>query len=406
MNVRHLLGCFTLAILLQACGGDESAPPTPPPPGNVTLAIEQVFGGLPSFSEPVLMLQEPASTARWYVVQKAGIVYVFDNQPNVSARRVFVNVSSSLPDAGGERGLLGMAFHPNFPINPRVYLSYTANDGSQLVTRVVEYQTRDSGQTLDASSALVVLQVYQPQGNHNGGHIAFGPDGFLYVGRGDGGGGGDQFGTIGNGQRLSTLLGKLLRIDVNATTGATRYAIPSGNPFAASQQLCNNDVGSFTSNCPEIYAYGFRNPWRWSFDRASGELWLGDVGQNSWEEINRVIAGGNYGWRCREGAHAFNATCGANAGSSIDPVAEYGRADGISVTGGFVYRGTSIPALVGRYVFGDFGSGRIWHIARDTAPTLTVTAGLSTGLSISSFAQDAAGEIYVVHFGGTLHRLR
>lgn len=376
------------------------------PSSSVSLAIEPVFAGLPAFSEPVLMLQEPASTARWYVVQKGGIVYVFDNVSGISTRRVFVNVAASLSDAGGERGLLGMAFHPGFPANPRVYLSYTANDGGQLVTRVVEYQTRDGGVTLDATSAVVVLQTYQPQGNHNGGHIAFGPDGYLYIGRGDGGGGGDQFGAIGNGQRLSTLLGKLLRIDVNGSTGGARYAIPAGNPFAASPQLCNNDVGAFTASCPEIYAWGLRNPWRWSFDPGSGELWLGDVGQGAWEEINRVTAGGNYGWRCREGAHGYNAACGPNAGSSIDPVAEYGRSEGFSVTGGHVYRGSAIPALVGRYVFGDFGSGRIWHIARDTPPTLVVTTGFDTGLSISSFAQDAAGEIYVVHFGGTLHRLR
>jgi uncharacterized repeat protein (TIGR03806 family) len=427
MDARHVSGCITVAIILLACGGGEStSPPVNEPPvsgldsrpsntsclagdapsSSVSLGIEPVFAGLPSFSEPVLMLQEPASASRWYVVQKAGIVHVFDNQPDVSARRVFINVASSLSDAGGERGLLGMAFHPSFPANPRVYLSYNANDGSRLVTRVVEYQSRDGGLTLDAASAVTVLQTYQPQGNHNGGHIAFGPDGFLYVGRGDGGGGGDQFGAIGNGQRLSTLLGKILRIDVNGTTGSTRYAIPAGNPFAASPQLCNNDVGAFTANCPEIYAYGLRNPWRWSFDRGSGELWVGDVGQGAWEEIDRVTLGGNYGWRCREGAHSFNAACGPNAGSSIDPIAEYGRSEGYSVTGGYVYRGSNIPALAGRYVFGDFGSGRIWHIARDTPPTLQVTTGFDTGLNISSFAEDAAGEIYVVHFGGTLHRLR
>ena len=190
-----------------------------------------------------------------------------------------------------------------------------------------------------------------------------------------------QHGTIGNGQRLSTLLGKMLRIDVNGTTGATRYAIPAGNPYAGNA-VCNNDTGAFTQNCPEIYAYGFRNPWRWSFDTGSGELWVGDVGQNAWEEVDRVVAGGNYGWRCREGAHAFNGTCGTNAASAIDPIAEYSHAQGISITGGFVYRGSAIPALVGRYVFGDFGSGRIWHVARDTTPTLQVTTGFDSGLGI------------------------
>jgi uncharacterized repeat protein (TIGR03806 family) len=351
------------------------------------------------------MLQEPASSARWYVVEKTGVVQVFDNQPNVAAKRVFINVASQIAgSATDERGLLGMAFHPGWPANPRVYLSYTANAGG-LVSRIVEYQTRDGGQTLDATSGLVILQTYQPESNHNGGHIAFGPDGFLYFGLGDGGGGGDVHGAIGNGQRLSTLLGKMLRIDVNGSIGATRYAIPSGNPFAGGA-VCNNDTGTFTQSCPEIFAFGFRNPWRWSFDSGNGELWAGDVGQGAWEEVDRVVAGGNYGWRCREGAHAYDGNCGSNAGSAIDPVAEYSHAHGVSITGGHVYRGSAIPALAGRYVFGDYGSGRIWHVARDTPPTLQVSTGLDSGLNISSFAQGADGETYIVHFGGTLHRLR
>lgn len=421
------------ALLLQACAGSADGPATPDPdpgPGpapasgldtrpvnasclagaapstSVSLGIERVFASLPNFNLPILMLQAPASTDRWYVVEKMGAVYSFQNQPGVSARSLFVDVSSQIAaSTGDERGLLGMAFHPAWPGNPRAYLSYTANAGGQLVSRVVEYQTLDGGQTLDASNPQVILQTYQPQGNHNGGHIAFGPDGYLYFGLGDGGGGGDPFPPIGNGQRLSTLLGKMLRIDVNGTTGATRYAIPAGNPYAGGA-VCNNDTGSFTHICPEIFAYGLRNPWRWSFDQGSGELWLGDVGQLLWEEVNRIQAGGNYGWRCREGAHAYNASCGSNAGSSIDPVAEYGRSYGNSITGGYVYRGSSIPTLGGRYVFGDFGSGRIWHVARDTPPTLQVTSGLDSGLNISSFAQGADGEIYVVHFGGTLHQLR
>jgi len=385
------------------------------PSSGVSLAVEQVFSGLPVFSVPILMLQEPHGTDRWYVVQKTGRIYVFSNQPNVSQRREFANVTAAVAvdpnNAGDERGLLGMAFHPDYPANPRVYLSYTATNAGQLVSRVVEYQAQggatapDGGLTLNTASAVTILQLNQPEANHNGGHIAFGPDGYLYIGLGDGGGGGDAHGSIGNGQRLSTLLGKMLRIDVNGTTGATRYAIPSSNPFAGGA-VCNNDTGAFTQNCPEIHAWGFRNPWRWSFDTGSGELWLGDVGQGSWEEVDRVVQGGNYGWRCREGAHAFNGACGPNAGSSIDPVAEYGRSAGTTVTGGYVYRGNAIPALSGRYVFGDYGNGRIWHVARNQAPTLQVTSGFDSGLSISSFAQDASGEIYIVNYGGTLHRLR
>jgi uncharacterized repeat protein (TIGR03806 family) len=379
------------------------------PASTVALGLDQVFAGVGAFSMPILMLQEPKSSASWYVVQKTGIVYAFDNQPNVATKRVFIDLSSKIAvnasDATDERGLLGMAFHPNYPTDPRVYLSYTAIAGSQLQSRVVEYQTRDGGQTLDDSSGRVILRVNQPEANHNGGNIAFGPDGFLYIGLGDGGGGGDAHGAIGNGQRLSTLLGKMLRIDVNVSGPGPRYAIPADNPFAGGA-LCNNDAGAFTANCPEIYAYGFRNPWRWSFDSGSGELWVGDVGQNTWEEVDRVTLGGNYGWRCREGAHAFNATCGTNTGNNIDPVAEYSHTFGIAVTGGFVYRGSSIAALSGRYVFGDYGSGRIWTIARDTTPTQEVTTGFDTGLNIASFAQDSAGEIYVVNLGGTLHKLR
>ena len=431
-RIRFAAAC--LLGMLQACGGDSgdaggggvgTTPPIAPgalsgldsrpanssclagdaPSGVVSLAVERVFPNLAAFSSPVLMLQEPASSARWYVVEKTGTVQVFDNQPNVSAKRLFINVAGQIAgSATDERGLLGMAFHPGWPANPRVYLSYTANAGG-LVSRIVEYQSRDGGQTLDAGSGVVILQTYQPESNHNGGNIVFGPDGFLYIGLGDGGGGDDMHGTIGNGQRLSTLLGKMLRIDVNGSTGATHYAIPSANPFAGGA-ACNNDTGAFTQNCPEIYAYGFRNPWRWSFDSNNGELWVGDVGQNAWEEVDRVVAGGNYGWRCREGAHSHDASCGANAGSAIDPVAEYSHAQGISITGGYVYRGSAIPALAGRYVFGDYGSGRIWHVARDTQSTLQVTTGLDSGLNISSFAQGADSELYIVHFGGTLHRLR
>lgn len=422
-------------LLLASCGGSgdaggspppsQPAPPSPPadplvsgldarpgnasclagdaPSGDLALSTEQVFAGVGAFSQPILMLQEPSSTARWYVVQQGGTVYVFDNQPGVTSRRVFINLEGAIT-SGGEAGLLGMAFHPGWPANPRVYFSYTAMDGSQLVSRVVEYTTTDGGATAAANSARTILQVNQPAANHNGGHMAFGPDGLLYIGLGDGGGGGDPWGSIGNGQRLSTLLGKVLRINVDSSTGATPYAIPAGNPYAGGA-VCNFDTGAFTHNCPEIHAYGLRNPWRWSFDSVSGELWLGDVGQGEREEVNRVVSGGNYGWRCREGSLPFNNSCGPNAGSAIAPVAEYGRAQGASITGGYVYRGSAIAQLANRYVFGDFISGRIWHIARNTSPTQVVTAGFDSGLNISSFAQGADGEIHVVHYGGTLHRL-
>lgn len=372
------------------------------PAQNVALATTRVFPNLPSFSSPVLMLQAPGDATRWFVVEQGGRVRVFDNQASVSTTRSFVDITARV-QSGGETGLLGMAFHPNFPTNPRVYLSYT-NGSSGLVSRVSEFQSSDGGQTLDPATEVILLTVTQPESNHNGGNIAFGPDGYLYIGFGDGGGGGDQHPPIGNGQNLTTTLGKLLRIDIGGSTGSVRYRIPAGNPYVGNA-LCN--TGSGTQSCPEIYAYGFRNPWRWSFDRGSGELWVGDVGQDAIEEVDRVVAGGNYGWRCFEGTSTYNSNCGANAGSSLPPVAQYNHSVGSSVTGGYVYRGSAIPALAGRYVFGDFGSGRIWNIARDTAPTLTVTGtpAFSSGRSISSFAQDTAGELYVVDYAGGLYRL-
>jgi uncharacterized repeat protein (TIGR03806 family) len=381
------------------------------PPGNsVSLALQRVFTSLPNFSQPIAMLQEPGSSARWYVVQKTGVVRVFDNTPNVSTTREFINLSGRLlSDPGSqndERGLLGMAFHPDYPTDPRVYFFYTANDASLgLVDRVSEFRTQDGGSTAALGSERILFNIDDPESNHNGGNLAFGPDGMLYIGVGDGGGANDAHGSIGNGQLLTTLLGKMLRIDIATSSPTSSYTIPPTNPYAGNAR-CNVD-GRGAANCPEIYAYGFRNPWRWSFDRGSGELWLNDVGQGSLEEVDRVILGGNYGWRCFEGTNPFNAACGPNSASSIAPVAQYGRSLGFSTTGGFVYRGSAIPNLNGRYVFGDFGSGNLWHIARDTAPTLTLTAGsaFDTGLQIASFGQDADGEIYLVHLGGTLHRL-
>jgi uncharacterized repeat protein (TIGR03806 family) len=423
-------------LLLSGCGGGggSSSPPPPPPPPpppaggldarpanttclagdapgtTVSLAVQPAFTSLPNFTQPIAMLQEPGNPARWYVVQKTGSVRVFDNTPNVSSTREFINLASRLnsnpASSNDERGLLGMAFHPNYPTDPRVYLYYTGTDANLgLVDRVSQFRLAGNGTSLDPASEIELFNVDDPEDNHNGGNIAFGPDGFLYIGIGDGGGGGDAHGSIGNGQLLTTLLGKMLRIDVAATSTTTTYAIPSTNPYATNARCNVNGNGS--ANCPEIYAYGFRNPWRWSFDRGSGQLWLNDVGQGALEEVDLVTRGGNYGWRCFEGTNSFNATCGPNAASSLPPVAQYGRSLGFSTTGGVVYRGSAIPALNGRYVFGDFGSGNLWNIARDSAPTLTLTASgaLATSLQIASFGQDTDGEVYIVHLGGTLHRL-
>jgi uncharacterized repeat protein (TIGR03806 family) len=434
-----LLVQATLAMLSGCSGsgpGGDPAPPSPPPPGPpppsstgldsrpanttclagdapgsaVSLAVQRAFPNLPSFSQPIAMLQEPGNPARWYVVQKTGAVRVFENTANAAASSVFVDISTRLNSdpnsAMDERGLLGMVFHPDWPSNPRAYLFYTGTHPTLgLVDRVSEFRSTDGGDTLSPGTELALFEVDDPAGNHNGGNLAFGPDGMLYIGIGDGGSGNDPFGTIGNAQNLRTLLGKMLRIDVSASNLTTTYSIPPGNPFAGNPR-CNASGTSSSANCPEIYAYGLRNPWRWSFDRASGELWLNDVGQGELEEVDRIVLGGNYGWRCLEGTENTGLGCGPNP-DPIPPVAQYGRNLGFSTTGGFVYRGSAIPSLVGRYVFADFGSGNLWHIARDTAPTLTLTAAmaLDTNLNVASFAEDVSGELYLVHLGGTLHRL-
>jgi glucose/arabinose dehydrogenase len=399
------------ALMVCACDGssDGTEPrppvtePTPPP-----FRLQPEFPNL-TFISPVAMLQAPGDTSRWFIVEQAGEVRVFENNPAVMVGSPFVDITDRVA-SGGELGLLGMAFHPNFPGDPRVYLSYTHNDASLgLVSRISEFTTPDMGLTLDPNSEQLLLTIKQPESNHNGGGIAFGPDDLLYVGMGDGGGGNDggtnnTHGPIGNGQSLTTLLGKFLRIDVEGTTGGFRYRIPVDNPFEGNP-LCGMD-GTGLQECPEIFAWGFRNPWRWSFDRQSGELWVGDVGQSAIEEVSRVVLGGNYGWRCFEGTRDTGLDCGTPQNPQA-PVAEYGRNAGTTVTGGYVYRGAAIPSLRGEYVFGDFGSGRIWSIAGDTQPTLTVINGdsLESGLSISSFAEDNDGELYVVHYGGTVHRV-
>jgi uncharacterized repeat protein (TIGR03806 family) len=368
-------------------------------PANADSAsLQRVYPSL-SFSLPILALQAPGDNSRWFVVQQGGSVLVFSSASGTASSSVFIDIAGRVT-AGGEAGLLGMAFHPNFPTDRRVFLSYTTGN---LVSRISSFTTPDNGATLDPNSERILLTLNQPESNHNGGNIAFGADGLLYIGFGDGGSGGDphtQNGPIGNGQALATMLGKILRIDVGSES-ATTYSIPPSNPYANNAKC---GPGTNAQSCPEIYAYGVRNPWRFSFDRQNGDLWVGDVGQNAWEEVDLVVKGGNYGWRCREGRHNYDTT-GCPTIGLIDPVAEYDHSLGQSITGGYVYRGPQTTALRGRYIFGDFGSGQIWSLLPDNAGGYTRTNLVSSGLSISSFAQATDGELYVVDYNGGLYRL-
>lgn len=338
------------------------------------------------FNQPVAILQHPVDDQRWYVVEQTGRVRTFQEGDTTTSD--LIDLSGQVT-AGGEAGLLGMAFHPQFSVNGEIYLSYTG-PGSPLISHISRVISPDNGLTITTGSETILLSVTQPFENHNGGWIAFGVDGFLYIGLGDGGSGGDP---LGSGQDITTLLGSMLRIDVdnNDPTRGTAYAIPFGNPFVS-----NLDC---TSGCPEIFAWGFRNIWRFSFDSLTTALWAGDVGQDAREEIDLVSGGNNYGWNTMEGAACYPPGSTCNIAGLTLPVWDYGRTDGSSVTGGYVYRGSTLPALYGTYIYGDFGSGNIWQLTPDGIGGYNNALLLSAGINISAFGQGRDGEVYVVSYG-------
>ncbi|MDH5515991.1 MAG: PQQ-dependent sugar dehydrogenase, partial [Gammaproteobacteria bacterium] len=269
-----------------------------------------------TFSQPVAMLQAPGDDARWFVVQQDGIIRTFQNNQAVAASSIFIDIRDRVWTLGeSEAGLLGLAFHPDFANNGRVYINYTDSGNTSLRSITSEFTSPDGGMTLDPNSENILLSVNKPADNHNGGQLAFGPDGYLYIGLGDGGGGGDP---DENAQNPARLLGKMLRIDVDTQPSGQPYGIPADNPFAGNLR-CNAD-GTGTQACPEIFALGLRNPWRWSFDDQTGMLWAGDVGQGMYEEVNIIERGRNYGWDNREGAHCFEPPSGCITAGMTDPV--------------------------------------------------------------------------------------
>ncbi|MDJ0926949.1 MAG: PQQ-dependent sugar dehydrogenase [Gammaproteobacteria bacterium] len=372
----------------------------PRPTGGASVDTELAIAGSPGFTNMTKILQAPGDGSRWFVLQQQGVVQVLNiNDPENP--EPYLNIIDDVRSDGGEEGLLGMAFHPQFPAVPEVYLSYTAGATASLRHSRISRFILDDTDSPTSYTEQILLTVDQPDSNHNGGDIAFGPDGYLYIGLGDGGGGGDPWET---GQDTTNLLGAMLRIDVlGVPFPSPAYRIPPDNPFADSPNNCGPTLIN-DDDCPEIYAWGLRNPWRWSFDEPTGMLWLGDVGQNQWEEVDIIERGGNYGWDCRESFSDYELE-GCPTGGLIDPVTEYGHSFGnVSITGGYVYRGSAIPGLVGRYVFADWGSGRIWALQDDGQGGYSNELIVNTPYNPAAFAIGADGELYFADRG--MNRIR
>ncbi|HVI44912.1 MAG TPA: PQQ-dependent sugar dehydrogenase [Chitinophaga sp.] len=350
------------------------------------------------FISPVNMAVPFDGSGRLFFCQKEGKVWIVQNGKQLS--QPFLDVSSDMikvNPAYDERGLLGMAFHPDFKKNHKFYVYYSSpvdNPVKKVLdhkSRLVEFTVSASNPNVaDPASKRILMEINEPESNHNGGQLVFGPDGYLYVGLGDGGGGGDKHGTIGNGQDLNTLLGKILRIDVNGTP----YKVPADNPFVKKEGAR-----------PEIWAYGLRNPWRFSFDRGTRRLFAGDVGQDKYEEVDIITKGGNYGWRVLEGYHDFNVPPVADKSKLIAPIHEYNHDIGISITGGYVYRGKDVPSLKGLYVFGDY-NGKAFVLVPEggnkwSRADLELSGRPADALQILSWGEDEQGELYVLTSSST-----
>jgi glucose/arabinose dehydrogenase len=355
---------------------------------NLSVNVKVLADNLVS---PVGLVASPDATNRLFVIEQRGLVYILENEKLID--KPFLNIKEKLVKLRGwydERGLLGMAFHPNFKENRKFYVYYSSNIPTSTADHIAvlaEYEADPNDPNKALNKERIILRVHQPEWNHNGGQLLFDSEGMLLLGLGDGGSGGDPHGTIGNAQDLTTWLGKIIRIDVD---GKQPYQIPISNPKIAPNAL------------PEIYAWGLRNPWRFSIDPITNRIFCGDVGQNKYEEVNIIQSGGNYGWRVREGTHVFNEKENASAKNKIfiDPIAEYSHDEGISITGGYVYRGKAIPALQGKYVFGDW-RGVCMTLTEQSNGTwkrenLHVNYKDIDKLNINSFGVDAENELYIV----------
>ncbi|HET8967041.1 MAG TPA: PQQ-dependent sugar dehydrogenase [Candidatus Acidoferrum sp.] len=389
---------FLLSVIsLVGCGGSLSSSPTPPPtppPVPATFDLIPVASG---FSNPLDVQQPKDSSGRLFVVEQGGHIQIIESD-GTRAGSPFLDVSTRTGfTSGGETGLLGMAFHPLYAQNRRFFVNYTRTISGQLQSVIAEFTASSSDPNFaDANGENILFTVNQPFSNHKGGGLAFASDGFLYISLGDGGSGGDP---NCNGQNINVLLGKILRIDVDAPHSAgLNYAIPATNPFVG-----QNARG-------EIWLYGLRNPFRFSFDTANGNLWIGDVGQNAYEEVDMLTpqqGGANLGWNLREGTHPFSTACTQTGNSLTDPVFDYDRSEGDeTVIGGHVYHGSKAPALVGIYVFGDFISGRIWSLQQSGQTFSRSNVTTTSGGDLAAIGEDQSGELYAVRYSsGVIARI-
>ncbi len=374
---------FVLIVMALSISVSVSAQDAITPPSADDFELVEIASG---FARPLYVTGAGDGSGRLFVVEQYGAIHILQDGQRLD--QPFLDIADRLTSSGNEQGLLGLAFHPNYAENGYFYVNYSAeDDGDSIVARY--NVSADDPNVADPASEVILLRVDQPFENHNGGHLLFGPDGYLYIGLGDGGSQGDPY---GNGQNTRALLGKILRIDVD---GGDPYGIPADNPFADG-----------VNGAPEVWAYGLRNPWRFTFDRETGDLYVGDVGQNTYEEVNFVpagVGGVNFGWNIYEGMHPYSGgTLPANA---VLPFAEYTHNEGVSVTGGYVYRGSLVPELQGVYLFADFGSGRLWYAYPDAAGNWQSAVLMrSTNQAISSFGEDDDGELYITSFTGSVLR--
>jgi glucose/arabinose dehydrogenase len=366
----------------------EAASATPSPQGITAFPDPRAYTWellLNGLERPIAIAEPQDGSGRLFIVEQPGVIRIYQGGTLLSPP--FLDIRPRVGSQGNEQGLLGLAFHPAYAQNGLFYVNYTDLNGDSVIARF-SVSGSDANRA-DEDSEQQILFISQPYGNHNGGSVVFGPDGYLYLGLGDGGSAGDP---QGNGQSLNTFLGKILRIDID---NGNPYAIPAGNAFSAAAQA-------------EIWAYGLRNPWRFSFDRQNGDVYIADVGQNAWEEVNFLpagsSAGANFGWVFREGMHPYEGNPPDGA-ALIDPVAEYNHGQGCSVTGGYVYRGEALPAWKGIYLYGDFCSGIIWGLARNPDGGWMNQVLFESGLNISSFGEDVAGELYLTDLNGGIYRL-